>query len=499
MMNGHANGGHEHLDVAIIGAGISGINVAYRVQTKLPTYTFQIFEARDSIGGTWDLFRYPGIRSDSDFYTFGFEWNPWSEDQPIVPGEKIKTYLHRSVKQFGIDRHIRFRQRVVAADWSSDALRWTLTIDVGDEGQRRHVTARFLVLGTGYYDYKEPLKTVIPGMENFKGPTIHPQFWPQDLDYTNKKVVIIGSGATAVTLVPSLAEKAAHVTMVQRSPTYIFALPNRTRRWFSWLLPAIIQHKLIRIGWILLQRISFLLCQAFPSQAKRLLRRTTIQKLGGALPHDPHFSPRYNPWDQRLCIAPDGDFYAAIRSGRADVKTATIRTVTDKGVQLDTGEFIEADIIVTATGLKILFAGGAQVVVDGEKVDVSDKYMWNGMMLQDVPNTAAIIGYTNASWTLGADASALLICRLLQYMDRRGATAAIPRVPATADLKPRKLMNLNSTYLEVAAKYLPKAADQWPWQPRSNYLSDLWQGMFGRIDTGLEFVAASRRQANGKA
>lgn len=496
-MNGHANGlatesAETHVDVAIIGAGISGINAAYRLQTSLPAYSYTIFEARGAIGGTWDLFRYPGIRSDSDLYTFGFSWHPWKKDNPIADGPSISKYIRATAARYGIDRHIRFHHRLIAADWSSDKRSWTLTVEA--DGQTRYFQARFVIFGTGYYDYNEPLQTVIPGLERFKGRIVHPQFWPEDLDYTDKKVVVIGSGATAVTLVPELAKRAARATMLQRSPSYIMSLPNRSRGLFSWFLPSVVYHKLKRIGWILTSRLFYLFCQNFPNVARWVLRRRTIRQLPTHIPHDPHFKPRYNPWDQRLCICPDGDFYEALRSGRADVKTDTIRTVTEHGIDLNSGETLEADMIVTATGLKLLIAGGAQIIVDGEKIDISDKYMWNGVMLQDVPNAAYVIGYTNASWTLGADATALLVCRLLKYMERRNIVAVIPRVDDPTKLKPQKLLNLSSTYISVAEKSLPKTAQVSPWRPRDHYIRDLFKALFGRLETGLELVRGPARR-----
>ncbi|KAH8703597.1 putative flavin-binding monooxygenase [Talaromyces proteolyticus] len=482
--NGFANGGAENIDVVIIGAGISGINAAYRVQTKLPDYSYKILEARGDIGGTWDLFKYPGIRSDSDFYTFGFEWNTWQKDHPIVPGSEIKEYLDQSVKKADIRRNIRFHHKVLRSEWSSEKKGWTLAVEA--DGHTRYIHARFLIVGTGYYDYNNPLKANIPGLDNFKGTLIHPQFWPEKLDYTNKKVVIIGSGATAVTLVPNMAPTAASVTMIQRSPTYIYSLPNSTRRWWSFLIPSFLQHKISRLAFIFLQRLTYLLCRKYPRQAKAILRMHSRRLLKGVLPVDPHFNPKYNPWDQRVCIAPDGDFYDALRGGKATVKTGIIKNVTENAVELENGEVIEADILVTATGLRISIAGGAELKVDGEKVDIGDKFMWNGSMIQDVPNATVILGYTNASWTLGADATALLTVRLLKYLDRRNAVAAVPRVADPSALTPKRLMDLSSTYLDVAQRLMPKAADQYPWKPRSSYYVDIWQAMFGRIDEGLE-------------
>lgn len=486
--NGFTNGNTEHLDVAIIGAGISGLNAAYRIQTKLPEFKYKIFEARDNIGGTWDLFKYPGIRSDSDFYTFGFEWNTWPKDNPIVPGEDIREYLKQSVKITGIDEQIRFHHKLTAMEWSSDNKSWTLTLEV--DGQTRHVQARYIVLGTGYYDYNEPLRAEIPGIDNFKGTKIHPQFWPEKFDYTNKKVAIIGSGATAITLVPNMVPTASHVTMIQRSPTYVYALPNSTRRWWSFLLPSFIRNRLNRWLFVFLQRISYDLCRAYPLQARSLIIRQMRRLLGGVLPVDPHFSPRYNPWEQRVCFAPDGDFFQALRTGKADVKTGKIKTVTDNSVVLENGDVVEADVLITATGLRVCVAGGVPIKVDGEKIDVGSKYFWNGSMLQDIPNLCVIIGYTNASWTLGADATALLFVRIIQYMRRRNAVAAVPRVEDPSALTPKTLMDLNSTYLEKARSLMPKTAAQYPWRPRGSYYVDIWQAMFGRIDKGIEYITA---------
>ncbi|KAI7978546.1 hypothetical protein EIK77_001169 [Talaromyces pinophilus] len=486
--NGFANGASETIDVAIIGAGISGLNAGYRVQTKLPNATYQIFEGRGDIGGTWDLFKYPGIRSDSDFYTFGFEWNTWAKDNPIVPGSDIKQYLQESIKKTGIDRHIRFHHRLEAMEWSSEDQYWTLTIDA--QGQTKHVRARNIIVGTGYYDYNQPLRADIAGLQNFKGQVIHPQFWPENLDYANKKIAIIGSGATAVTLVPNLSPTAAHVTMIQRSPTYVYPLPNNTRGWFSFLLPSFIRHKLSRMFFIFLQRFSYELCRAYPRQARYLILRRMQSLLRGVLPIDPHFTPRYNPWDQRLCLAPDGDFFTALRSGKADVKTGTVKTMTENTIVLDNGEVIEADILVTATGLRISVAGGVPIKVDGEKIDVSQKFLWNGCMLQDVPNLCYVIGYINASWTLGADATALLFVRILQYMKRRNAIVAVPRVEDPSALTPKQLINMNSTYFERAQKIMPKTAEEYPWRPKGSYYVDIWQAMFGRVDKGIEYISA---------
>lgn len=490
-LNGFANGATETIDVAIVGAGISGINAAYRVKTRMPDYTYSIFEARADMGGTWDLFKYPGLRSDSDFYTFGFEWNTWPKDNPIAPGGDIKDYLKLSAKKEGIDSHIKFNHRLNAMEWSTEDRFWNLTLEV--QGHTKHVRARYIIIGTGYYDYKEPLRAVIPGLENFKGKVVHPQFWPEDLDYANKKVAIIGSGATAITLVPNMAPTAARVTMVQRSPSYVYPMPNSIRKMFGWLIPSIFLSRFSRLFFIFAQRIMYEFFVAFPKISRNFILKQTKKLLGDSVAIDPHFTPKYNPWDQRVCFSPNGDFFESLRSGKADVKTGTIKTVTENSIVLDNGDVIEADIIITATGLKLAIADNIPIKVDGEKVLIPEKYFWNGSMLQDVPNLCVIIGYTNASWTLGADATVLLFIRLLKLMKRRDAVAVVPRVEDASVLTPMKLTELNSTYLTVAEKQMPKTAQQSPWRPRRSYYVDSWQAMFGRVDKCIEFIGAAKK------
>ncbi|KAJ5086258.1 hypothetical protein NUU61_007565 [Penicillium alfredii] len=488
-MNGHAVQSEHRFDVIIVGAGISGINAAYRLQEQLPGYSYAILEARNDLGGTWDLFRYPGIRSDSDLFTFGFAFNPWSRDNPIAEGSAIKQYVRDTAHKFDIDSHIHFKHRLSSADWSTSEKTWSLTVD--HDGTAKKFTTRFMIFGTGYYNYNEPLQAQIPGLDNFQGQTIHPQFWPKDLNYKDKKVVIIGSGATAITLLPNMADQASRVTMLQRSPTYILSLPNRTNgRWLSYILPSSAYRKLQRIIWIVTSRIFFLFCQRFPNFSRWILKLNVRRQLPSHIPYDPHFKPRYNPWDQRLCVSPDGDFFDCMRRGKADVKTDTIKTVTKKGITLNSGETLDADIIVTATGLKLQIAGGAPLSVDGKKIDIGTKYLWNGVMLQDLPNASFIIGYTNASWTLGADATAQFVCRLLKTLESRKMIAATPRMkPADAGtLQDRHLLNLTSTYVTVAERELPKAADRGPWQPRDNYLDDLKFAQKGNLDNCLELV-----------
>ncbi|KAA8644901.1 hypothetical protein EYZ11_007485 [Aspergillus tanneri] len=483
----------ESLDVVIVGAGISGINAAYHLQANCPNLKFTILEARSSLGGTWDLFRYPGIRSDSDLFTFGFQWHPWDQGNPIASGASIKKYLQEAASEHGIDKHIRFHHTLLGADWSSSEQTWSLSID--HDGQVQSLTARFLVMGTGYYDYHQPLQVDIPNLSSFRGQTIHPQFWPEDLNYRDKKVVIIGSGATAITLLPEMSKQAASVTMLQRSPTYILSLPNTRRPLLSYLLPTSLFRRWQRISWMLASRFFFLFCQALPSLARWILSRRVRGQLPANVPFNPHFSPRYNPWDQRLCVSPDGDFFQSLHTGRAHVKTDTIRTVTATGIELDSGETLDADIIVTATGLRLQLAGGASITVDGIPHHMPDKYIWHGMMVQDLPNAAFVIGYTNASWTLGAEATARFVIRLLQEMDRRGARVAVPRMTPQRQkqLRPRRLLGLTSTYVAAAEKSLPKAADRGPWLPRDNYLDDIRFAQKGRIDEEMEFLGESKK------
>jgi cation diffusion facilitator CzcD-associated flavoprotein CzcO len=485
--------GSLDVDVMIVGAGISGINAGYRVQTELPGYSYAILESRNAIGGTWDLFRYPGIRSDSDLHTFGFLWRPWSKANSIADGESIRNYIRESAEKYGIDRKIQFHHKLVAADWSSEQQNWTLAVEAGSE--KKLYTARFIILSTGYYDYDEPLNATIPGINKFQGQVIHPQFWPEDLDYAGKNVVIIGSGATAITLLPNLAEKARKVTMLQRSPSYIIALPavDRTGNFMRKWLPSWIAHTLMRWNFLVLPFLFFKFCRAFPNAGRKVIQVNTKRHLPPSMPHDPNFKPAYNPWEQRLCVCPDGDFFKALQNGNSDIVTDTIKTVTASGIETASGKTIDTDIIVTATGLKIQLAGGSRISVDRKPIDVSTKFMWKGVMLQDVPNAAFVIGYTNASWTLGADATAQTVCRLLKHMDSHNASSAVPRVPSGQKIKPTPVLNLNSTYIEKSKGQLPKAGDVGPWQPRANYLADYWTSNYGNVTTDLEFGKALKK------
>lgn len=479
----------KFFDAIIIGAGISGIDAAYRLQTQLLEYTYTILEARNALGGTWDLFRYPGVRSDSDLHTFRFPWRPWLEESAIASGASIMKYIKESAAEYGIDSHVQFHKKLTAANWSSDQQLWQLMVDADGEKEIYH--SRFLVMGSGYYDYHNPRSTIIPGLENFKGTIVHPQFWPEDLDFANKKVVIIGSGSTAVTLLPSIAEKAACVTMLQRSPSYVVSRPtsDALETFFRNWLPRRLTDFLNRWKGVFQNILIVRWCVANPKSARELIKKATIQQLPPAIPHDPHFDPAYDPWRQRLCLCPDGDFFAALRSGKAGVVTDTIRTMTPHSIVLTSGQDLDADIIVTATGLKILHAGGALVSVDNVVVRPSEKFVWKSTMLHDVPNAFFLRGYTDASWTLGVDAIALLICRIMRYMEGRGMTSVVPRVDGWEEMKPVQLLDLSSTYLQEkgAQEQMPRAGDRGPWKRRSNYLRDYWDAMFGGIRDGLVY------------
>jgi monooxygenase len=473
----------EHVDVLIIGAGLSGICAAYRLQTQCPGKTYAILEARDSIGGTWDLFRYPGVRSDSDMATLGFPFEPWVGERSLVDGTSILQYIRDTASKYGIDRHIRFGHRVLGADWSSSAGRWTVEVDAG-----RCVSCTVLFLCAGYYDYAQGFDPDFPGREQFGGHIVHPQFWPEGLEYAGKRVVVIGSGATAVTLVPALLPQAAHVTMLQRSPTYIVSLPSRDhlasllRRW----LPVATVANLVRWKNILVANALFYYARKFPERLKKYIAR----HLQGYLPSDEierNFTPRYNPWDQRLCFVPDGDLFAAIRSGRACVVTDEVEGFTPGGIRLRSGTELPADVVVTATGLKLQLFGGAVLRLDGVAVDTTEHVVYKGMMLHDVPNAVMALGYTNMSWTLRCDLIAQYVCRLLNHMDRHGYSVCVPRLPG-AGLERRSLLDFSSGYIQRAAGVLPRQGTQRPWKLTQNYLEDYAQLRYASVsDRAMEF------------
>jgi monooxygenase len=465
---------HLDIDVLIVGAGLSGIGAACRLQTRTRR-TYAVLEARDAIGGTWDLFRYPGMRSDSDMFTLGYPFRPWRDRAAIADGASILRYIRETAAEYAVDRHIRFGHKVVSASWSSQAARWTVTALAGPQQRPVTATCKFLYLCTGYYDYERGHEIDVPGSDQFAGTIVHPQHWPEDLDYRGREVVVVGSGATAVTLVPALAREAAHVTMVQRSPTYIVSRPSRDRLadWLRATLPKAVAHRLARGKNIGLTVLGYALMRRWPRKAAHLLRQQTAKLLPPSIPVDPHFVPNYDPWDQRLCLVPDGDLFAALRTGRADILTDQIAEFTPKGLLLASGTHLDADLVVTATGLTMVGFGQIQLRIDDHPVDPADALIYRGMMFSDIPNLIWCVGYVNNSWTLRADLTARQACRLLNHMNRHGYAACTPRASATITAAPlRPLLSLRSGYVLRAAPHLPKQGTSGPWRFRQNYLLD---------------------------
>jgi len=482
----------EHFDVVIIGAGLSGIGAGYRLQTRCQHKRYVILEARAEIGGTWDLFRYPGVRSDSDMFTLGYPFRPWKEGKAIADGPSILQYVRDTAREFGIDRHIRFRQRVLSASWSSDIARWTVEVESSETGDTVRYSCNFLHGCTGYYRYDAGYEPSFPGADCFGGQIVHPQRWPENLDYAGKKVVVIGSGATAVTVVPAMSQTAAHVTMLQRSPTYILPLPNHdpVANVIRRVLPERAALRVVRWKNICISLGIYQLSRRAPDRMRRMLRHGAVKELPQGYEVDKHFNPRYQPWDQRLCLIPDSDLYKSIRAGRASVITDEIDTFTERGIRLKSGGEIEADIIVSATGLRMLALGAVRLSIDGTPVDPGHAFIYKGTMLSNVPNFAFCIGYTNASWTLRADLTSTYVCRVLNHMDRQGYHTCSP-VCDPATLEERPLLNLTSGYVQRAIADLPKQAATKPWLIRQNYILDTLTMKFGRMEDGiLKFGAA---------
>ena len=476
----------EYVDVVIVGAGLSGIGAGYRVQTELPGKSYAILEARESLGGTWDLFRYPGVRSDSEMFTLGYPFEPWRDAKSIADGPSILRYITETARRYGIDEKIRFGTKVVAAQWSSVASRWTLTVRQGAE--TRTLSCRFLYSCAGYYDYDQGHAPDFPGVEDFSGTMVHPQFWPADFDYTGRKVVVIGSGATAVTLVPAMAEQAEQVTMLQRSPTWISAVPGRDKRAdrIRELLPPKLAHRVIRIKNILFNVGFYQYCRRRPQAARALLTGLTTRILKDEKLVAEHFTPEYNPWDQRLCAVPDADFFKAMRKGKAEVVTDHIDTFVPEGIRLKSGRVLQADAVVSATGLKLLAFGGISLEVDGVPVELSDRFVWQGTMLTGVPNFAVCIGYTNASWTLRADLTSRLVCKVIAHMDRRGYPAVAPEPETGLDERP--LLDLAAGYIQRSIGDFPRQGDRHPWKVRQNYLLDSATTLRTNLDKTLKPV-----------
>ncbi len=478
----------EHFDVLIVGAGLSGIGAGAHLRMECPNKSFAILEGREAMGGTWDLFRYPGIRSDSDMYTLGYRFKPWDDPKAIADGPAILKYINETAKEFELDNKIRYNHKVSKAEWSTDDAHWKVTAKVGDE--EKHLSCNFLYLCTGYYDYDEGYTPDFSGMNDFKGQIVHPQKWTEDIDYENKKVIVIGSGATAVTLVPALSEKAKHVTMLQRSPSYILSVPakdfiaNTLRK----ILPNRAAYTISRWKNVLMGLGIFTLSRKTPSFMKSLLKKGVKKEIGEELAEE-HFTPHYNPWDQRLCLVPDSDLFKSINEGKADVVTDHIETFTEKGLKLKSGKELEADIIVTATGLKMKIMAGLQLVVDEKPVELSETITYKGMMYSDVPNAVSAFGYTNASWTLKADLTAQYICRMLNFMDEKSYAIATPRLK-DSNVKAEPPVDFSSGYIQRALKEMPKQGSEFPWRVNQNYIKDIKMFRYGQIDDGtMEFKA----------
>ena len=479
----------DHVDVLIVGAGLSGIGAACHLQRECPSKSVAILEGRATIGGTWDLFRYPGIRSDSDMYTLGYQFKPWTNAKAIADGPSILSYIKETAKEFKIEEKIRFNQKVVSASWSSETANWTVMSRHSETGESSNITCNFLMLCSGYYSYDSGFAPDFPGAEQFQGQIIHPQKWPENLDYTGKRVVIIGSGATAVTLVPAMAEKAQHVTMLQRSPTYIVSLPaadviaNTLRRF----LPEKLVYSLSRWRRALLGIFIYQLSQRRPETMKAFIKKQLRKELGPDFDIDRHFTPPYNPWDQRMCLVPDGDLFVAMREKRASIVTDQIETFTPTGIKLKSGEHLDADIIITATGLNMLAFGGMSLTVDGEVQAINQAVTYKGTMLTGIPNLSFVFGYTNASWTLKADLICEYVCRLLNYMNKHGFKQVTPHLNDSS-VEDLPLLDLSSGYVLRAMDRFPRQGSKLPWRLYQNYFFDMLMIRFGSIkDKALEF------------
>lgn len=493
----------EHVDVVIVGAGISGIGAAYHLQTECRDRSYVILEGRADIGGTWDLFRYPGVRSDSDMHTLGYRFKPWTAEKSIADGPSIMAYLRETVAEHGIDRHIRFGHLVRRAEWSSDDARWTVHAQRAETGEAVTITCNFLFMCSGYYSYREGYTPEFEGRERFAGQIVHPQHWPADLDETGKRVVVIGSGATAMTLVPALAERAAHVTMLQRSPTYVVARPdtdklaNRLRS----LLPDRLAYTVTRWKNTTMQQMIYRRTRTQPDKVRKVLLDGVRKELGPDFDVDRHFTPSYDPWDQRLCLVPNGDLFQAIRRGKASVVTDRIRSFDERGVQLESGDTIEADIIVTATGLNLVTLGEMDFVVDGTPIDFADTWTYKGFAYSDVPNMASSFGYINASWTLRADLISAYVCRLLNHMRATDTVQCTPRLrPSDASMPARAwIENFSAGYMQRVMDRFPKQGDREPWINPQNYGRDKKMFRSSPVDDGvMQFTRARARVGAGR-
>ena len=472
-------------DVLIIGAGLSGIGAAVHLSRDCPNKSYQIVEARDAIGGTWDLFRYPGIRSDSDMYTLGYNFKPWTEAKAIADGPSIRAYVNETADEYGIRPKIKFGTRIVSADWSTPDQVWHITQE-DTAGKRSTTSCRFLFMCGGYYRYDQGYRPEFPGEVNYKGIWVHPQHWPEDLDYAGKKVVIIGSGATAMTLVPAMTDKAAHVTMLQRSPTYVISRPavDNVAHFLRKTLPESWAYSFIRWRNVLLQQFFFRRARSKPEKVRETLLKRVRDELGPNYAVEKHFTPTYNPWEQRLCLVPDSDLFAALRTGKASIETDHIETVTETGIALKSGKTLEADIIVTATGLNLQFFNGVDVSLDGAPVNPGQLLNYKGVMLSNMPNLAVTFGYTNASWTLKADLTSEYVCRLLNHMDAHGYTSAMPKL----DHYPNETLpfvDFSSGYFQRVMDQFPRQHTEAPWKLHHHYATDVKNLRKGEVDDGV--------------
>ncbi|OMC14932.1 NAD(P)/FAD-dependent oxidoreductase [Mycobacterium sp. SP-6446] len=481
-----------YFDVVIVGAGISGIGAAYRITERNPHTTYAILERRERIGGTWDLFRYPGVRSDSSIFTLSYPFEPWTRREGVADGTHIREYLIATARKHGIDRHIRFGSYVRSADWDSSTDTWTVTVE--QDGGTRHYRSRFLFFGSGYYNYDEGYTPDFPGIEKFRGTVVHPQHWPEDLDYSGKKIVVIGSGATAITLIPALAERAAKVIMLQRSPTYMMAASkySRVAAAARKVLPRRAAHLVTRTYSALTEAVFWFFSRKMPGLIKRLLRYVATRYLPDGYDIDTHFKPRYNPWDQRMCLIPDADLYTAIAAGRAEVVTDHIDHFDATGIALKSGGHLDADVIVTATGLQLQALGGATISLDGVEINPRDRFVYKAHMLEDVPNLFWCVGYTNASWTLRADITARATAKLMAHMASHGYTHAAPHL-GDQPMAEKPAWDIQANYVKRSLHALPKSGTKRPWNVRQNYLADAIDYRFDRIEEAMVFGRAGDR------
>lgn len=484
----------EHVDVIVVGAGISGIGAGYHLQTKCPTRSYMILEGRDDIGGTWDLFRYPGVRSDSDMHTLGYNFKPWNAEKSIADGPSIMAYLRETVAEFGIDSKIRFGHLVRRAEWDTTSATWIVHTERAGSGEAVAFTCNYLFMCSGYYSYRHGYTPDFPGIDQYQGTVVHPQQWPDDLDYAGKRVVVIGSGATAMTVVPAMADASAHITMLQRTPTYVVAAPDKDviANTLRKVLPDDVAYRITRLKNTKLQAYFYGRTRKHPAKVKKQLLDMTTKQLGADYTAQ-HFTPPYNPWDQRMCLIPNGDLYEAIKSGKASVVTDTIDTFTPTGIRLASGKELQADIVVTATGLELVTLGEMDFVVDGEPVDFANTWTYKGFAYSDVPNLASSFGYINASWTLRADLTCEYVCRLLNHMDTTGTVQCTPRLrPSDADMPASPwIQNFSAGYMQRVMHRFPKQGDREPWVNPQNYARDKKLFTKAPVDDGvMRFTAA---------